>query len=1003
MTNGGHLLSLEAREAIISHLKIMGADRPKALLPRVNSELTMEGLDPIEEGQLVSAIAAENVNDAVRMEFHLALARWDAASQAAWIEGTDPTSTARRDRVLTLLSLSDESKAILNGQWPLRARELDIVIATEAKPWYTEERAKQHSFYWPAYRNVLLSKGWPAEAVVDLDISTREVVSRLSDPTNEVPYQSKGLVVGYVQSGKTAQFTGTIAKAVDSGYRLIIVLGGTLDILRTQTQRRLDMELVGKENIIGGMDLENPDHRKEIDYLDDSDWDKFLSHGVQPSEAGFVDIVRLSGYSDDYKRLAKGLNALEFRSGLRDRTKPLFHPDNLFRADAKIVVVKKNTRVLKRLVADLKSLRVDLAEIPALIIDDESDQASVNTKRPSLKEKRERTAVNREISNLLGTLKRAQYVGYTATPFANVFVDPEDAEDIFPNDFIIALKRPDGYMGAKDFHDLGVDFKDGVRTFANSNEAAFVRPVKGSAAADIEESLRGALDAFLLSGAVKLYREAHSDVVFRHHTMLVHESVSNSQHKDTASLIRDLWASAGYSSVGMKRLEDLWNEDYAPVMMARAENESLVPGSFADVVPFLGKALDRINSSQNPVLVVNGDKELQAHQEDLNFDKRPVWRILVGGTKLSRGFTVEGLTVSYYRRKTLAADTLMQMGRWFGFRGGYRDLVRLYIGRSELSGKKYFDLYEAFESIVIDEELFREELARYAELDEDGRPVVRPREVPPLVTQHLTWLAPTAANKRYNAVVTERGDGGRLKDLNALPEQNDKTNRTNFAAVRPLIEAATESAKFLTDAGNEYSACYGIVSAAELIKALEQTDFGIFDVEPQLQFLRKASTDGRITDWVVLLPELSDGKPVTVDGLPLTVMKRNRREERNWAFSGSSRRQRVAVEAIADTRIENGVTPLITDLRTPTRGAILLTPAHDPRRRGASDPQSLPDEVDPALVAVMISYAAPLASAPHGKIGFTVRSREKAGAAILSPTDDGYGLSDHEARLAAST
>lgn len=999
----GETSSPAVREAIISQLKVLGSSWPKSLLVRVNNELKIDDIPTMAEAELVSAITAENVNDSIRMEFQLALARWDATTQGEWLEGSEPATMGRRDRALTLLGFSDDAKDAVNSQWPVRAGEGDIVIATEANPWYTEERAKQHSFYWPAYRGVLKDKGWPAEAIADLDVSTREVVSRLSDPANETPYQSKGLVVGYVQSGKTAQFTGTIAKAIDSGYRLIIVLGGTLDLLRTQTQRRLDMELVGKENIIGGMDVNDPDHRKEIDYLDDTDWEKFLSHGVQPSEAGYVDIVRLSGYGDDYKRLKKGLNALEFRTGLRDKTRPLYHPDNLYKADAKIVVVKKNTTVLKKLVADLKSLRIGLAEIPTLIVDDESDQASVNTKRPSLSEKRERTAVNREIANLLGILKRAQYVGYTATPFANVFVDPDDAEDIFPNDFIISLKRPAGYMGAKDFHDLDAAFENGDKTFANSNEAAYVRPVEGDDPKSVEGSLRSALDAFLVSGAVKLYREAYLGLTFRHHTMLVHESMKMSQHRDTAEMIRDLWATGGYSSSGLERLESLWDNDYHPVMEARAEDPATVPASFQELRPYIGKALDKINSSQNPVLVVNGDKDLQAHQEDLNFDKRAVWRILVGGTKLSRGFTVEGLTVSYYRRKTLAADTLMQMGRWFGFRSGYKDLVRLYIGRSELSGQKYFDLYEAFESIVIDEELFREELARYAELDDDGKPQVRPRDVPPLVTQHLQWLAPTAANKRYNAVVTERGEGGRLKDLNALPAQQDAINRRNFQVVKPLLESANSDATFVTDSGSPYAARYGIVAASDFIRVLEDTKFnGTFDLEPQLEFLKKAETDGRIKDWVVIVPELAEGTRVSVEGMPLSVLKRKRREERQWAFSGSSRRQRVAVEAIADPRKRAGVTNLVESLRARTRGAILLTAAHDPRgKHSVSDPSTLSGDVDSALIAVMISYAAPYAAAPKGKIGFTVRSQQKAAAAILSPDDEGFNLSDHDARMAA--
>jgi hypothetical protein len=999
----GETSSSAVREAIIALLQVMGADRPKALLARVNSELQLEDQPTIDEAELISVLAAENVNDKVRMEFQLALARWDATSQGEWFDGSEPATVGRRDRILTLLGLSADAKETVNGQWPVRSDDGDIVIATEASPWYTDERAKQHSFYWPAYRSVLSGKGWPAEAIADLDVSTREVVSRLSDPTNETPYQSKGLVVGYVQSGKTAQFAGTIAKSIDAGYRLIVVLAGTLNMLRTQTQRRLDMELVGKENIIGGMDVNDPEHRKEIDYLDDADWDKFLSHGIQPSDAGFADIVRLSGYEKDYARLSKGLNALEYRAGLRDKTKPLYHPDNLYKSDAKVVVVKKNSTVMRKLVADLKALKISLAEIPTLIIDDESDQASISTKRPTAAEKKERTAVNREITNLLGVLKRAQYVGYTATPFANVFVDPDDAADIFPNDFIIALKRPAGYMGARDFHDLGVEFENGSKSVANSNEAAFVRSVHGDDPESVEQSLRSALDAYLLSGAIKLYRAQNSDLSFRHHTMLVHESVKMIEHRDTAELLRELWAQGGYSSSGLPRLEELWTKDYLPVSEARAEDHNLVPSSFDELRPFIGMALDKINSSQNPVLVVNGDKDLQTHQEALNFDRGSVWRILVGGTKLSRGFTVEGLTVSYYRRKTLAADTLMQMGRWFGFRGGYKDLVRLYIGRAELSGQKYFDLYEAFESIVIDEELFREELARYAELDDEGKPQVRPRDVPPLVTQHLQWLAPTAANKRYNAVVTERGDGGRLKDLNALPAQNDTFNRNNFSAVKPLIEAADKQAEFVTDSGSSYSARYAIVSADDFIQVLEDTSFSAtFDREPQLQFLKKASANGKIQDWVVIVPELAEGTAVDVDGVHLHVLKRKRREERQWAFSGSSRRQRVAVEAIADPRQENGVTELVESLRSPTRGAILLTAAHDPRgKHSVSDPSTLSGAVDPAIIAVMISYAAPYASAPKGKIGFTVRSQKKSDAAVLSAGDEGYNISDHEARLAA--
>ncbi|YCH09997.1 hypothetical protein ACTAQJ_10745 [Arthrobacter sp. alpha11c] len=159
---GETLSSSAVREAIISQLKVMGAGRPKSLLVRVNNELKIEDLPSLAEEELISAITAENVNDSIRMEFQLALARWDATSQGEWLEGSEPATIGRRDRVLTLLGFSDDAKDVVNSQWPVRADEGDIVIATEADPWYTEERAKQHSFYWPAYRAVLANKGWPA-------------------------------------------------------------------------------------------------------------------------------------------------------------------------------------------------------------------------------------------------------------------------------------------------------------------------------------------------------------------------------------------------------------------------------------------------------------------------------------------------------------------------------------------------------------------------------------------------------------------------------------------------------------------------------------------------------------------------------------------------------------------------------------------------------------------------------------------------------------------------
>ena len=315
-------------------------------------------------------------------------------------------------------------------------------------------------------------------------------------------------------------------------------------------------------------------------------------------------------------------------------------------------------------------------------------------------------------------------------------------------------------MGVEEFHDLDPDWERTPKTVATSNELAYVRAgraIRPSTRPPPEASSREALDALVLSGAIKMYREAKTGRVFRHHTMLVHEAVSKAEHLASAAVVRK---SVEHREVHLRRrpgpAAQLFDDDYAEVMEARADGEPS-PRRSTRSRSYVAEAIAEMTSGgADPVLIVNSDKNVQAQQEALDFDKGRVWRILVGGAKLSRGFTVEGLTVSYFRRKAGQADTLMQAGRWFGFREGYHDLVRLYIRRDDK-----VDLYEAFEALLLDEEAFRDELGKYAGLDEDGKPIVEPRQIPPLVSQHLPWLKPTARNKMFNAVVKARASSER--------------------------------------------------------------------------------------------------------------------------------------------------------------------------------------------------------------------------------------------------
>ncbi|MDF3337898.1 Z1 domain-containing protein [Mycolicibacterium septicum] len=1019
-------------DAIVSVVRSMSKGEPKPMLKRVRFELDDAGVsDEFAETDLVGAITSTDVNTPARYEFHIQLSKWDALSDPAWATGTTPHSQERRDAILAALSFSDDAQERINRAFQVNLSGAVVIAGKPADwdPWYDAETGR--SFYWDGYRGVLESKGWDPDAIGELSRMTDEVVKRLANPAREDPYQSKGLVVGHVQSGKTANFTGVIAKAIDAGYKLIIVLTGTIELLRGQTQRRLDMELVGEENILGGVPRDNDELTARVDYIGDGDIDwyagKFVSYGKDPKELGLPGIRRLTGARDDYKLLKAGLGYLDFRQTdhLVDPARPLYDPQNLYRPDIRVAVVKKNSTVLKKLVQDLQSTKTDLGEIPTLIIDDEADQASINTTRPKKdkekksEEEKERTAINRLIAQLLKEIQRAQYVGYTATPFANVFVDVEDSEDIFPKDFIVSLEPPPGYMGGKAFHDFKRDTSDDdsepdeERTVANSNEMAFIR----SLVADPDDldardkELLGALDAYVLAGAIKLQRASalEKPKLFRHHTMLVHESVSTAEHAMLANDIRRVWSSAGYDlPMGLKRLQELWTTDFRSVTAARAPEEPTIK-SFTELIPFIGHAVDRIQEGVNPVVIVNGVAEKDYLQADINFQAGDVWKILVGGTKLSRGFTVEGLTVSYYTRRTTAADTLMQMGRWFGYRPRYGDLVRLYIGRNVPGPRKtVIDLYKSFEAIVRDEEDFRDELRKFQGFDDDGRPRVRPMDVPPLVYQSLPYLKPTSSNKMYNAELTEQGEGGKVVDFNQQGEHDDKVNARHFDAVQPLLDTADTEGEFfyINEAGTPrpWKARYGVIDADALIEVVEKFQWANnFKFDPYVAFMRKAIAEGTLRDWAIIVPEIGSLPARTVAGHELKIIRRYRRPDRPWQFSGSSTRQRDALLAISsgidaetvdvDGAIAEGLKlpeyAHVKELKIATRGAFLLTFAGDSGSarfhdaKGATDPKKLPNPTDPKNIATLFSYALPLVSAPAGRIAFKARREDRPDDAIV--------------------
>ena len=804
---------------------------PKALIPVVQA---LAGDAKASLVTIAERLAEDGPNTDLSLQVAERLRLWDHLDAPEWASATPRNTSARRQVVYQQLAISQPLSDVLDARIPVAPARGPVVITDkdEVDPWFDPEQASNR-YYWKAYANYLAKKKhW--DSVDDLDLATSRVVANVANPTQTERYQARGLVVGHVQSGKTANFAGVIAKAADAGYRLFIVLTGTTNILRRQTQRRLDKELLGRP-FVGD------------DYAEDPDWNEFLMHDPAPSELGYFDWWRLTGPSSDYRSLGYGAPVLEFKRA--DPTLASNDPVNLVHQEARILVVKKNAPVLRKIATELGRYKVALTDIPALIIDDESDQASLDTtKPPTLLEERKRTAVNKAIVKLRTTLPRAQYVGYTATPFANVFVNPEDNEDLFPRDFIVALDRPPGYMGASDFHDLTPP-----DPLVGSNEADFVRSVRGSD--DDDDNLLRAIDTYVLTGGLKLYRVDRLGLRSPHHTMLVHVSRGIDDHGSMKTLIEHAIGRAGYHGPGaVERLRRLYESDIVPVARRRGPSGGL-PEAFSELVPFVARCWDKVNSDRSPVLIVNGQKD----SDTPDFDRDKVWRLLVGGNKLSRGYTIEGLTVSYYRRQAEATDTLMQMGRWFGYREGYADLVRLFIGREEPTGThgEFIDLYKAFEAACRDEIAFREELERYVGLPGEQR--IRPVTVPPLVRAHM--LRPTAKNKMQRAELVSTNLGGRLRQPTIATSVASEAE-ANVASLSALLRDRGRRVTLMLD-GNASSSLVWTAEPHVMLNFLRAYKWqkGAAPLQRDIEFLSGGHFNPNVSRWVVVAPQLKNPDP----------------------------------------------------------------------------------------------------------------------------------------------
>jgi hypothetical protein len=676
-------------------------------------------------------------------------------------------------------------------------------------PWLNDAKGTVKWEYWDAYAKQLASSRWPREVVRVLDEDTDNVLNECGNPRREAAWQIRGLVMGDVQSGKTANYCGLINKAADAGYRFIILLTGMLEDLRAQSQERMDEGFVGRDS-------------------------RFMITGARPNQRFGVGRFRervpniLTSVDSDFLTAnSKALGGIP----LRNITEPV------------LLVMKKNKTPLTKLLEFVDSQLAPGAsrlDMPMMLLDDEADSASVNARKDE-----DPATINRLIREVLSRFSRASYVAYTATPFANVFINP-DYDDLFPANFIYSLKTPTNYVGVTavfgpdgPFAYQAVDILDAAPAFPRGHKKGWVVPI-------LPASLKDAVGAYLLSCTVRDLRKEP----LKHRSMLVNVTTLTTVQNQVAELIKaylyelveevkqyaaddELWSRHGLTN----RMYELWREHYGHLEFNWDEVRRALYESVASV----------------KVLTINQDSTAS---EKLNYGAyretakgRRV--IAVGGLTLSRGLTLEGLCVSYFYRNSKAYDTLLQMGRWFGYRTGYEDVCRVWMDP---------DVQDSFSHIADVVEELRFDIRRMHVAKQP------PRQFGIRVRSHPDTLIVTALNKMRNAkeVEVEISFSEKLAETPFLPKDlaSNERNRgvaADFVSGLPAPEIKKGRCFWHGVEASKVSALLAQLHISPANSAF-MPDLHI-DESPLVEFIRNNEYP-TLQDWDVCLPQ-GEGMPVS--------------------------------------------------------------------------------------------------------------------------------------------
>ena len=702
--------------------------------------------------------------------------------------------------------------------------------------WWSDNFSREENYYWDRYIKHLEKEIPGIKTTLNRDTSF--VLNNIGDPRGEDDFSIYGMVVGHVQSGKTSHYSGVVAKAADAGYKLIIVIAGDKDNLRNQTQERINETFVGFQD------------------------GRPVGVGILNSERERIPFS-LTTISEDFGTRVQLIAAN-------------FHTEQL--SQPNILVIKKNKYILENLKKWLESQGSTIKKVPMLVIDDESDYASINTK-----EEDDPTAINSLIRGLMSVSNKSAYVAYTATPFANIFID-HDAQnadlgnDLFPRDFIYALDAPDNYFGSAAILE-GKSRDIYINEISDTEDLIPLKHKKDDAIHELPKSLLEAIRWFLISVTIRNLR-GQTD---KDKTMLIHISRFTNKHIEIADLVDDYIGKLRNDFKTYASIQDSWS---TKDLKATFEKEYLLKEtgedkefSWPEVKEELKNTLEKIEIGEahsKPVRPLTYD------------EKNPKSVIAIGGVSLSRGFTLKGLTVSYFLRNSMFYDTLMQMARWYGYRIGYQDLCRIYM------------TYDMADNFTYIHNATVELMSRFKEMVQNGK---TPRDFGLAVKQHPdNILKVTALSKMRNTetqVVDLRLEGTMKETLKISAKLDDINHNIKvFQDLHLKLDAFDYSQPQLKGQGHLWKNVNSelILDFLNNVKVFDGDGLGLQSKMPVV-FVKEFIVDNH--NWDVALFE-GRGSEATINNLSFNKNKiqRMRLDEEKEVFSISGHLTSEAHEAI---------------------------------------------------------------------------------------------------------